>query len=84
MLGRGWLYVAFPGGLPTREMLDAVVADRAAFMTSYDGHTGWANTAALRLAGIDRDTRDPGDGIIVRDPQTGEPTGTLKEGARRS
>ena len=80
--GHGWMYVPFPGGLPTRELLDAVVADRPAFMRCYDGHTGWANSAALRLAGIDRGTPDPRDGIIVRDPVTGEATGVLKEGAQ--
>ncbi len=80
--GRGWMYVPFPGGLPTKEQLDAVVPDRPAFMRCYDGHTGWANSAALRLAGIDRDTPDPRDGVIVRDPVTGEATGALKEGAQ--
>jgi len=80
--GRGWMYVPFPGGLPTRQQLDAVVPDRPAFMGCYDGHTAWVNTAALRLAGIDRDTADPRDGVIVRDPATGEATGALKEGAQ--
>ena len=80
--GRGWMYVPFPGGLPTREQLDAVVPDRPAFMRCYDGHTGWVNSVALRIAGIDRDTPDPRDGIIVRDPVTGEATGALKEGAQ--
>lgn len=81
VLGHGWLYVPFPGGLPTREQLDAVVPDRPAFMRCYDGHTGWANSAALRLAGIGRDTPDPRDGVIVRDA-SGEATGALKEGAQ--
>ena len=80
--GRGWLYVPFPGNLPTSEQLDAVVPDRPAFMECYDGHTAWVNTAAMRVAGIDRDTPDPPDGEIVRDPATGEPTGALKEGAQ--
>ena len=80
--GRGWLYALFPGGLPTRGQLDAAVPDRPAFMGCYDGHTAWVNTAALRLAGIDRDTPDPRDGVIVRDPATGEATGALKEGAQ--
>jgi len=80
--GFGWMYVPFPGGLPTRQQLDAVVPDRPAFMRCYDGHTAWVNTAALRIAGIDRDTPDPRDGIIVRDPVTGEATGALKEGAQ--
>jgi len=82
VLGKGWLYAAFPGGLPDSALLDAVVADRPAFMGCFDGHTGWANTAALRLAGIDRETRDPADGVIVRDAATGEATGVLKEGAQ--
>jgi predicted amidohydrolase YtcJ len=81
VLGRGWQYVPFPGGLPTAARLDAVVPDRPAFLDCYDGHTAWANSAALRAAGIDRDTTDPGTGVIVRDPDTGEPTGALKEGA---
>ena len=82
IIGRGWLYALFPGGLPTRGLLDAVVPDRPAFMGCYDGHTGWANSAALRAAGIDRETPDPPHGIIVRDPLTGEATGALKESAQ--
>ena len=82
VLGRGWLYAPFPGGLPSRALLDAVVPDRPAFMGCYDGHTGWANTAALRLAGIDSETPDPPNGVIVRDA-AGEPTGVLKEDAQQ-
>ncbi len=81
VLGRGWLYGSFPGGLPTKEQLDAVVSDRPAYMDCYDGHSGWANSKALALAGITRDTKDPENGVIVRDPATGEPTGALKESA---
>jgi predicted amidohydrolase YtcJ len=81
VLGRGWLYGSFPGGLPTRQQLDAVVPDRPAYMECYDGHSGWANSKALALAGITKDTKDPVNGTIVRDPATGEPTGALKESA---
>ena len=81
VLGRGWYYSPFPGGLPTREMLDELVPDRPAYMTCYDGHTSWANSKALELAGITKDTADPANGIVVRDPKTGEPTGVLKEAA---
>jgi len=81
VLGRGWLYGSFPGGLPTRQQLDAVVPDRPAYMECYDGHSGWANSKALALAGITKDTKDPVNGTIVRDPATGEPTGALKEAA---
>ena len=80
--GRGWLYAPFAAGLPTRQILDAVVLDRPAYLISYDGHTGWANTAALRAAGITRRTANPANGIIVKD-RRGEPTGVLKESAMR-
>ena len=80
--GRGWVYGAFPGGLPGRAQLDAAVSDRPAFMTSYDGHSAWANSKALQAAGITRDTPDPDHGVIVRD-EKGEPTGALKESASR-
>lgn len=80
--GRGWYYAPFPGGLPTRQQLDAIVPDRPAYMTCYDGHTAWVNTKALQLAGITRPTPNPKNGIIVKDPRTGEPTGVLKEAAQ--
>jgi len=82
VLGRGWLYSPFPGGLPTRAQLDAAVADRPAAMTCYDGHSLWVNSRALAAAGITKDTPDPKNGVIVRDPKTGEPTGVLKESAQ--
>jgi len=81
VLGKGWTYDVFAGGLPSHAGLDAVVPDRPAFMSCYDGHSGWANTAALRAAGIDRETRDPRYGTIVRDPESGEATGALLEDA---
>ncbi len=81
VLGRGWLYGTFPGGLPTRQQLDEVVSDRPALMECYDGHTVWVNSRALALAGITRETPDPPNGLIVRDAK-GEPTGVLKESAQ--
>jgi len=79
--GRGWLYTPFPGASPTRAQLDAVVPDRPAAMDCYDGHSVWVNSVALKMAGITKATKDPVNGIIVRDPKTGEPTGHLKEAA---
>lgn len=79
--GRGWYYQPFTGGLPTRQLLDALVPDRPAYLTAYDGHTGWANSRALKLAGINRRTKNPANGTVVKDPRTGEPTGVLKESA---
>jgi hypothetical protein len=51
-------------------------------MECYDGHSGWANSKALALAGITKSSKDPENGVIVRDARTGEPTGALKEMAR--
>lgn len=81
VLGRGWFYQPFPSGLPTKQQLDAIVPDRPAQIISYDGHSSWVNSRALTLAGITRATPNPANGVIVRDPRTGEPTGVLKEGA---
>jgi predicted amidohydrolase YtcJ len=82
VLGGGWLMSVFgPGGRPSRTLLDAVVPDRPVLLWSTDGHTGWANSKALAIAGITRDTPDPADGRIDRDPQSGEPIGSLQEGA---
>ncbi len=81
IVGRGWYYQPFAGGLPTRQLLDALVPDRPAYLIAYDGHTGWANTQALKLAGITRRTKNPPNGAVVKDPRTGQPTGVLKEGA---
>ncbi|MGI5490272.1 amidohydrolase [Microtetraspora malaysiensis] len=79
--GGGWHYAAWGDAGPAKEQLDAVVPDRPAMMVCMDGHSYWVNSAALRAAGIDRDTPDPPNGVIVRDPATGEPTGWLKERA---
>ena len=79
--GRGWYYQPFAGTLPTRQLLDLLVPDRPAYLVAYDGHTGWANSKALKLAGITRDTKNPPNGVIVKDPRTGEPSGALKEAA---
>jgi len=81
VLGRGWLYAAFPGEMPTAALLDTVVPDRPAWMSCFDGHTSWANTAAMRLAGITRETPDPPAGVIVRDAD-GNATGAFKEEAQ--
>lgn len=80
IVGRGWLYGFFENGLPTREQLDALIPERPAVMKCYDGHSMWLNSQALKAAGITRDTKDPENGIVVRDAQ-GEPTGVLKESA---
>ena len=78
--GGGWSMTAFPGGLPRKQDLDAIVPDRPVFLFNRDVHGAWLNSAALAAAGITADTPDPADGRIERDP-AGDPTGALHEGA---
>ncbi len=80
--GGGWSMAAFgPGALARRELIDAVVPDRPVILWSQDGHTVWVNSKALEIAGVTKDTPDPPDGRIDRNPRTGEPVGSLQEGA---
>jgi predicted amidohydrolase YtcJ len=82
VLGRGWSYTAFaPSGLPDKRYLDEIVPNRPVYLEGFDGHTWWANSRALALAGITRETSNPPNGEFVRDPKTGEPTGAVKEDA---
>ena len=83
ILGRGWNYAMFGAeALPHKKYLDELFPDRPVFLEGYDGHTYWANSKALALAGITKRTRDPENGAIVRDATTGEATGALKESAQ--
>ncbi len=69
------------GRFPRKEDLDPVTGDHPAALASKDGHVTWANSHALRLAGIGSDTPDPQGGKIIRDSNTNEPTGLLAERA---
>lgn len=82
VFGREYDHTLFPGQRwPTRHDLDKVAPDNPVVIRRVDGHSAWLNSLALKLSGIDRKTRDPFGGEIVRDPKTGEPTGILKESA---
>lgn len=77
IVGRGWNQVLWPEqSFPTRQDLDAVISDRPVWLSRVDGHAGWANSKALELAGITRDTPSPEGGEIIKDAK-GEPTGIL-------
>jgi hypothetical protein len=80
--GGGFQLPLFPNGNPSRALLDSLVPDRPAFLSSADGHSGWVNSRALQLANVTRATVDPPNGRIERD-RTGEPSGTLRESAQR-
>ena len=86
ILGGDWDHEAWGGELPRRDWIDAVTPDNPVFVNRLDGHMALANSRALELAGVTRNTKDPDGGLIVRDPpkpgeQTGEPTGILKDEA---
>jgi predicted amidohydrolase YtcJ len=67
--------------LPTKDLIDSITPDRPVFVSRLDGHMALANSLALRLAGVTRQTLDPPGGVIVRD-KSGEPTGVLKDAAQ--
>jgi len=80
ILGRGWDHTLWGGRWPTRADLDAIAPDNPVFVQRVDGHVSWANTLALRKAGVTRATQAPAGGEILKD-ESGEPTGILKETA---
>ena len=81
ILGGNWDHENWtPARLPTRQLIDEATGNHPAFVSRLDGHMALANTRALRLAEITRETPDPPGGVIVRDA-SGEPTGALKDAA---
>jgi predicted amidohydrolase YtcJ len=81
ILGGDWDHEKFPGApLPTRDWIDPVTPDHPVFVSRTDGHMALANSLALKLARIGKDTPDVPGGVIVRDAK-GEPTGILKDAA---
>jgi len=80
--GGDWDHERWPGTpLPERSWIDSVTPNNPVLVSRLDGHMALANSAALRLAGMDRSTRDIPGGTIVRD-STGAPTGVLKDEAQ--
>ena len=80
ILGSTWDHELWSGTLPTHEWIDKLTPDNPVFVSRYDGHMALANSLALRLAGVTRDTPTPPGGTIVKDAQ-GNPTGLLKDAA---
>jgi predicted amidohydrolase YtcJ len=82
IFGVGWRDGLFPPkGIPSKAILDAISSDRALIFRSTGGHSLWVNSKALANAGITKDTPDPKNGRIDRDPATGEAIGGLEEDA---
>jgi len=81
--GRGWIETHWkPPAFPTRQDLDRVAPNNPVFLRRADGHASVANSAALKLAGIDRNTPNPFGGEISKDKATGEPAGMLLDNAQ--
>ncbi|MBN8431355.1 amidohydrolase [Microbulbifer salipaludis] len=81
LIGRGWNQVLWQGKqFPTSAQLDALDIDQPIWLQRVDGHAGWANSAAMKLAGITADTPAPDGGEIIRD-EHGKPTGVLIDNA---
>ncbi len=81
--GGGWALFLFDQANPHKSVLDEIAPGRPIILTSQHGHSAWASSRALELAGVTKDTPDPENGRIERDPATGAPTGTLHESASR-
>ena len=81
IIGRGWFLWLFPDGNPHKSLLDEIAPGRPMYLTPNWGHNAWVSSRALQIAGVDKDTPDPLNGRIERDPVTGEPTGVLREWA---
>ncbi len=81
IIGSGWAPYLWPKSEPNKALLDGLFPDRPVYLSSSFGHSAWVNSKALELTGITAST-DPGaDGVVVLDPETGEPTGTLHDAA---
>jgi predicted amidohydrolase YtcJ len=81
IIGSGWADFLWPNAEPSKEILDELFPNRPVYLGSSFGHSGWVNSKAMEIAGITEDT-DPGpDGVVVIDPETGEPTGALHDAA---
>jgi len=81
IVGGRWDETKWPNqGLPTKALVDPVTGDTPIFVERYDGHEALANSAAMKLAGIDAKTPDVAGGVIVRDA-SGNPTGVFKDAA---
>lgn len=78
--GGDWDHENWGGELPKKEWIDSITGNHPLFMSRYDGHMAFANSKALQLAGITKETKAPAGGEIARD-KIGNPSGVLKDEA---
>jgi predicted amidohydrolase YtcJ len=77
ILGWGWDEGKWASNYPTNQALSAATPNNPVFLVGLHTFAAWANRRALELAGVNKDTKDPENGKILRDEKTGEPTGIL-------
>ena len=80
IIGGNWDHERFGGALPTRDWVDSITPANPVWVQRYDGHMSFANSAALKAAGIDRTVKDVPGGEIARD-RGGEPSGVFRDEA---
>jgi predicted amidohydrolase YtcJ len=81
IIGRGWDHTIWKQNFPSKNDLDRIAPNNPVYLVRVDGHVAWVNSAALKLANIDKNTKNPEGGEVEKDA-TGEPTGILKETAQ--
>jgi len=81
ILGGGWGEWLWPEANPQKGLLDILFPDNPVYLESSFGHAAWVNSKAMEVVGLDRDTPNPPAGVIEHDPETGEPSGTLRDAA---
>jgi predicted amidohydrolase YtcJ len=82
ILNGDWDHQKFdPPQLPDKEWIDSITPDNPVWVNRHDGHMALANSLALKIAGVTKDTLSPPGGEVIKDPQTGELTGILKDAA---
>jgi predicted amidohydrolase YtcJ len=81
--GRGWIETFWkPQAFPTRWDLDKISPNNPVYLTRADGHASVVNSAALKVAGVTKESASPAGGEIMKDKSTGEPTGMLVDRAQ--
>ncbi len=81
ILGGGWGEWLWAEANPQKGLLDVLFPDRPVYLESSFGHAAWVNSKAMQIVGLDAGTENPPAGVIEHDPETGEPSGTLREAA---